>query len=446
MKRVLLLTIMWFAAVAIAEAANPWQSSCIQPITVGQTINGTLTTGSCYYYFGTDTTQLYYEDVYSFSGTAGQQISISMSSAAVDAWLDLYDVNDTSATPLISDDDGGGGTNARIPRAGGYYTLPATGTYYISANTASANQTGPYTITVAEAANPWQSSCIQPITVGQTINGTLTTGSCYYYFGTDTTQLYYEDVYSFSGTAGQQISISMSSAAVDAWLDLYDVNDTSATPLISDDDGGGGTNARIPRAGGYYTLPATGTYYISANTASANQTGPYTITLAASTGGGAITTATEFYHPIFDHYFITAYQDEAANLAAGNLPPWVPTGKKFNVWTGPATNITNVWRFFSASFAPKSGHFYTNNPIEAQSLLTGNVWSLEASDAFYMMAAPAGTCAAGTIPLYRLYNNGQGGAPNHRYTIDPAMRSSMIAANWIPEGNGADGVFACVPP
>jgi Ice-binding-like len=162
--------------------------------------------------------------------------------------------------------------------------------------------------------------------------------------------------------------------------------------------------------------------------------------------GGAITTATEFYHPIFDHYFITAYQDEAANLAAGNLPPWVPTGKTFNVWTGPGMNITNVWRFFSASFAPKSGHFYTNNPTEAQGLQNGNVWTLEASDAFYMMASPAGLCPTGTIPLYRLYNNGQGGAPNHRYTVDPAIRSSMIAANWIPEGNGADGVFACVPP
>jgi hypothetical protein len=62
-----------------------------------------------------------------------------------------------------------------------------------------------------------------------------------------------------------------------------------------------------------------------------------------------------------------------------------------------------------------------------------------------MAASPDGTCPDENRPLYRLYNNGQGGAPNHRYTIDSAIRSDMIAAGWIPEGNGADGVFACVP-
>jgi hypothetical protein len=49
------------------------------------------------------------------------------------------------------------------------------------------------------------------------------------------------------------------------------------------------------------------------------------------------------------------------------------------------------------------------------------------------------------MPLYRLYNNGLSGAPNHRYTIHASVRSQMIAQGWIPEGNGPDGVFACVP-
>jgi hypothetical protein len=49
---------------------------------------------------------------------------------------------------------------------------------------------------------------------------------------------------------------------------------------------------------------------------------------------------------------------------------------------------------------------------------------------------------AGTIPLYRLYNNGQGGAPNHRYTVDPTVRAAMIARNWSPE---ATATTACLP-
>ena len=63
-----------------------------------------------------------------------------------------------------------------------------------------------------------------------------------------------------------------------------------------------------------------------------------------------------------------------------------------------------------------------------------------------MAASPTSACAIGTVPLYRLYNNGQGGAPNHRFAVDPTVRTSMIAAQWTPEDNGADGVLACVLP
>ena len=48
------------------------------------------------------------------------------------------------------------------------------------------------------------------------------------------------------------------------------------------------------------------------------------------------------------------------------------------------------------------------------------------------MAVPdsAGNCAAGMQPVFRLYNNGQGGAPNHRYTTSLAVRSQMLAKGW----------------
>ncbi|MFO1413975.1 MAG: IPT/TIG domain-containing protein [Burkholderiales bacterium] len=293
----------------------------------------------------------------------------------------------------------------------------------------------------------WSAGCLQSIAYGQTVSGTLATTDCSYYFNSDPMKLYYTDVYTFSGTAGQQVAIAMNSTAVDAWLDLYNVNDIAATALVTDDDGGGGTNARIPAGGGWYTLPTTGTYYIWANTAVANQTGAYTLTLTlqGTSSGPAEITAYEFYHPGFDHYFITAYQAEADNLIAGRLPPWQPTGKQFKVWSGSGTNITNVWRFFSASFAPKSGHFYTNNATEAASLRNGGTWVQETADAFFMMASPGGTCPAGTIALYRLYNDGQGGSPNHRYTTDLGTSAQMQSAGWVPEGNGANGVFACVP-
>ena len=58
----------------------------------------------------------------------------------------------------------------------------------------------------------------------------------------------------------------------------------------------------------------------------------------------------------------------------------------------------------------------------------------------------AGDCAPGSEAVYRLYNNGQGAAPNHRYTTDAAIRMQMIAQGWIPEGYGPLGVIMCSPP
>jgi len=52
----------------------------------------------------------------------------------------------------------------------------------------------------------------------------------------------------------------------------------------------------------------------------------------------------------------------------------------------------------------------------------------------------------GFTPVYRLYNDGQGGAPNHRYTTDLALRARMIGQGWVAEGLGPNAVEMCSPP
>jgi hypothetical protein len=54
-------------------------------------------------------------------------------------------------------------------------------------------------------------------------------------------------------------------------------------------------------------------------------------------------------------------------------------------------------------------------------------------------------CPPGTVILYRLYNNGMGGAPNHRFITDAALIAPMIAAGWSLEGDGPRVAFACAP-
>jgi hypothetical protein len=72
-------------------------------------------------------------------------------------------------------------------------------------------------------------------------------------------------------------------------------------------------------------------------------------------------------------------------------------------------------------------------------------WQFE-GEVFYTSAPAAdGTCAAGTKPVYRLYNDGQGSAPNHRYTTEASVRALMLSQGWIPEGYGPIGVIMCAP-
>ena len=73
-------------------------------------------------------------------------------------------------------------------------------------------------------------------------------------------------------------------------------------------------------------------------------------------------------------------------------------------------------------------------------------WNFIKGDVFDMGVPDAsGTCPTGSGPVYRLYNNGQGGAPNHRYTDSVTTRAQMLDRGWIPEGFGPLGVVMCAP-
>lgn len=112
-----------------------------------------------------------------------------------------------------------------------------------------------------------------PISFGQTINGNLATSDCPLGDGT------FYDAYSFAGTAGQRVAVFMTSIQFDTFLIL---NRPDGSTLTANDDGGGGTNSRIPPGGGFITLPVTGTYTIWANAFDPlDTTGTYSLTLSA---------------------------------------------------------------------------------------------------------------------------------------------------------------------
>jgi hypothetical protein len=181
------------------------------------------------------------------------------------------------------------------------------------------------------------------------------------------------------------------------------------------------------------------------------------VNFAGASGSVTATTpqvvqAVEYYYAAWNFYFETAFPTEIAALDGGAFGgAWKRTGQTFNVWSSQINaSAMPTCRFFStAVFAPKSSHFYTPFPAECAYVETNPAdvaaWQFE-NIAFYIQLADAsGLCSAGTIPLYRAFNNGMGGAPNHRYTTSLTILNQMIAAGWAFEGNGNTMVFACVP-
>jgi hypothetical protein len=156
--------------------------------------------------------------------------------------------------------------------------------------------------------------------------------------------------------------------------------------------------------------------------------------------------AVEYHHAGFDHYFVTSLADELTKLDEGTFAGWVRTGLQFNVGAPGAAGTNAVCRLFSASFAPKSSHFYSSDAAECELRKNDPSWQFEGVVFSLGPTNATGGCAAGTTPLYRLYNNGQGGAPNHRYTTSLAARQAMVDAGWVSEGAGALGAIGCVAP
>jgi hypothetical protein len=169
------------------------------------------------------------------------------------------------------------------------------------------------------------------------------------------------------------------------------------------------------------------------------------LVLGATPSSGQPTTvaAIEYFHAEWGHYFVTTVPDEIAKLDDGTIKGWVRTKQQFNVYPVDAApaGTQQVCRFFTdQAFAPVSSHFYTPFAGECAGAMLNKAWVFEGR-VFNVVPATVygneGACPAGTSRVFRMYNNGQGGAPNHRYITDPALTDQMFAQGWCDEGYGA---------
>ncbi len=82
--------------------------------------------------------------VYDLNADAGDVVTFTMRAPTFDAYLLL---RDSSGAVLAENNNGGGGTDARIRS----FTLPDGGRYFVEATSASASESGDFTLTAQKA-------------------------------------------------------------------------------------------------------------------------------------------------------------------------------------------------------------------------------------------------------------------------------------------------------
>ena len=363
--------------------AQAWGACTTQPIDFGETKSGVIAADDCQ---NNSNNTTYYYDSYFFSGVAGQKIAVSMNTTStIDPFIFFVSPDKT----FISDNNSGGGLNARIPSSG-FLTLTQTGTYEIQAVTAVALTTGSYTISLTSstpaacnvAASP-QSSATLPL------------------------------------AAGTPVQISAVCAS-------------GTAPITYTWDNGafvGGVRNVAPTATTTYNIVAS-----NANGSSAT----FSITSYVATPPPGVPTV-EFYNINLRHYFVTTSQAEASAIDSGSAGAgWVRTGFSYDTYAGPVNqggiSTVPVCRFYGTPGVGPNSHFYTADANECAAVKKDAGWFYEGI-AYYIQPPINAACPAGTQPIYRAYNaRAAQNDSNHRFTNNVGTYNAMGDNGWNKEG------------
>jgi hypothetical protein len=243
-------------------------------LTLGAPISGALASTDCTYLNGL------VADWYTFTTATQQGVEFGVSSAAFDAFFELFD----SERAVAGGDDTSPTNFNALVRA-----IVPPGTYQAAATSAEVtSQTGAYTIS-ATAAPESGTGCIQTFVFpGVTTSQSIATTDCADISGSNT---WYTDLFGMRMVAGRTYTVTMTTtAAFNPFLVLL----SNAGQLLVGDDRSTGTTAQV-----VYTPATTTITFLAPSTEIPFATFGYTLTVAVS-GGAARPTAPTMARPRFD--------------------------------------------------------------------------------------------------------------------------------------------------
>ncbi len=243
--------------VGTSPQSNAQPAATGRMLTPGQRVSGTLGSGSL-----TASDDTYY-DAYLIRGVPNTTVSFTLESDDFDAYL-VIGLPGAEFESLESDDDGAGGTNARL-----VYTFKDAQTYELRANTLSQGEEGAYTLIVSEGSASDQAPAdLRSIAIDDRITGSLSNTSAI--LDDDS---YYEDIL-ITGEANTTVSITLMSSDFDSFLNLGRMVEGEFENIQSNDDC---SSESTVSSCIQFTFGDNGTYVIRANTLNEGETGDYTL-------------------------------------------------------------------------------------------------------------------------------------------------------------------------
>ncbi len=198
-----------------------------------------------------------FADFHAYRGRRGERVVITLESDDFDAYL-LFGLGPPSSIDMLADDDdSGGGLNSRLE-----LVLPEDGRYTIVVNSLDEGETGRYVLRIGAGGGAGGRTgggggggmAVSSVERNSSVQGRLEETDLRLDDGT----VY--DMWMFQGRAGERITATMTSGDFDAYLVFATGRPDDLDWLAEDDDGAGGTDARIE-----ITIPEDGVFVFLAN-------------------------------------------------------------------------------------------------------------------------------------------------------------------------------------